>query len=114
VETNCDAVMVGRAAIGNPWIFKQITALLKSEEFPETDLSSRFRMMTRFLASSVAHFGEAHACYMMRSRLAWFVKGMRHASRFRESIKHISTQAEALALIQGYRESLEIPVEGEI
>jgi len=113
-ETGCDAVMVGRAAIGNPWIFKQITALLKSEEFPETDLSSRFRMMTRFLASSVAHFGEAHACYMMRSRLAWFVKGMRHASRFRESIKHISTQAEALALIQGYRESLEIPVEGEI
>ena len=110
-ETNCDAVMVGRAAIGNPWIFRQINALLKGEVAPETDLSSRFQMMNRFLASSVAHFGEAHACYMMRSRLAWFVKGMRHASRFRESIKHVSTQAEALALIQGYRESLEIPTE---
>lgn len=105
-ETGCDAVMVGRAAIGNPWIFKQISALMVGEEIPEIDLSSRFRMMKRFLASSVAHFGEAHACYMMRSRLAWFVKGMRNASRFRESIKHISTQAEALALIQGYRESL--------
>jgi nifR3 family TIM-barrel protein len=112
-ETGCDAVMVGRAAIGNPWIFKQISALLKGEECPEIDLPSRFQMMTRYLISTVAHFGEAHACYMMRSRLAWFVKGMRHASRFREAIKHISTEAEALALIQQYRESLEIPTQVE-
>jgi len=113
-ETGCDAVMVGRAAIGNPWIFRQITALLNGEEFPETDFSSRFHMMNRYLAATVAHFGEAHACYMMRSRLAWFVKGMRHAGRFRESIKQISSEAEALDLIQRYRDSLETATQAEI
>ncbi len=105
-ETGCDAVMVGRAAIGNPWIFGQINALLNNRDFPETDLSTRFSMMKRYLEASVLHFGEEHACYMMRSRLAWFVKGLPHAKHFRESIKHISTAAEALALIEGYRELL--------
>jgi len=105
-ETGCDAVMVGRAAIGNPWIFRQINMLLEGEDFLETDLSSRFRMMMRYLGASVAYFGEEHACYMMRSRLAWFVKGMRHAKHFRESIKHISTEKEARELIEQYRESI--------
>jgi tRNA-dihydrouridine synthase B len=71
-------------------------------------------MMNRYLGATVAHFGEAHACYMMRSRLSWFVKGLRHAKHFRESIKQISTQAEALALIQAYRESLEPTIEAEV
>ncbi len=104
-ETGCDAVMVGRAAIGNPWIFRQINALLKGKEFPGTDLPSRFRMMKHYLGVSVVYFGEEHACYMMRSRLAWFVKGLPRARHFRESIKHISTEKEALDLIQQYRES---------
>ena len=105
-ETGCDAVMVGRAAIGNPWIFGQINALLENRDFPETDLSTRFSMMKRYLGASVVYFGEEHACYMMRSRLAWFVKGLPHAKHFRESIKHISTEKEALKLIEGYRELL--------
>ena len=49
-------------------------------------------MMKRYLGASVVYFGEKHACYMMRSRLAWFVKGLPHARHFRESIKHISTE----------------------
>ncbi|RLB98701.1 MAG: tRNA dihydrouridine synthase DusB [Deltaproteobacteria bacterium] len=109
-ETGCDAVMVGRAAIGNPWIFRQINTLLKGENFHETDIPSRFHMMTRYLAASVAYFREEHACYMMRSRLAWFVKGLPHARHFRESIKHISTEKEALELIKNYRKLLEAPI----
>jgi len=113
-ETGCDAVMVGRAAIGNPWIFRQINTLLKGENFHETDIPSRFHMMTRYLAASVAYFREEHACYMMRSRLAWFVKGLPHARHFRESIKHISTEKEALELIKNYRKLLEGSTETEI
>ena len=113
-ETGCDAVMVGRAAIGNPWIFGQINALLKGREFLETDLPSRFCMMKRYLGASVVYFGEEHACYMMRSRLAWFVKSLPHARYFRESIKRISTEEQALELIERYRESLEISIKTEI
>ena len=109
METGCDAVMVGRAAIGNPWIFGQINALLEGRDSPQIDLPTRFRMMKRYLGASVAYFGEKNACYMMRSRLAWFAKGLPHAKHFREAIKHISTQTEALTLIEHYRESLENP-----
>lgn len=109
METGCDAVMVGRAAIGNPWIFGQINALLEGGDSPQIELSTRFRMMKRYLGASVAYFGEKNACYMMRSRLAWFAKGLPHAKHFREAIKHISTQTEALTLIEHYRESLENP-----
>jgi len=107
-ETGCDAVMIGRAAIGNPWIFSQIRSLMTTGEFVEPDLASRFRMMKRYLASSVTYLGEEPACYMMRSRLTWFVKGMHHASRFRESIKHISSENQALELIERYQDSLDI------
>jgi len=109
-HTNCDAVMIGRAAIGNPWIFGQISALRANGDFEEPDLEARFNMMKRYLRASVAYLGEVHACYMMRSRLAWFVKGMRHAKHFRESIKRISSEAQALDLIEQYQTSLNLTV----
>ena len=101
-KTGCDAVMVGRAAIGNPWIFKQIQTLLNSGNISTVDLPTRFETMKKYLATSVKYFGELHACRMMRSRLSWFVKGLPNSSRFRESITRIKTQTEAEALIDEY------------
>ncbi len=101
--TGCDGIMIGRAAIGKPLIFSNVLALLNNEPEPIYDIDSMFRVMHRFLDASVRYFGETHACYMMRSRLGWFVKGLPHASRFRESIKMISTQSQAEALMEEYR-----------
>ena len=106
-ETGCDAVMVGRAAIGNPWIFGQIVALQQGREVDTPSLERRFGVMLRYLNASVRHIGEAHACRMMRSRLGWFVKGLPHASRFRESIKRVETEAEAAHRIRAYQRLLE-------
>jgi tRNA-dihydrouridine synthase B len=105
-ETGCDAVMIGRAAIGNPWIFSQTSALMQNGQPPEPDLSARFDVMEYYLKSSVRYFGELHACRMMRSRLCWFVKGLRFSSSFRESIKQLSTESEVLGLIRDYLSSL--------
>ncbi|MFH0726137.1 MAG: tRNA dihydrouridine synthase DusB [Pseudomonadota bacterium] len=105
-ETGCDGVMIGRAAIGNPWIFSQTSALMQNGQPPEPDLSARFEVMENYLKSSVRYFGELHACRMMRSRLCWFVKGLRFSSNFRESIKQLSSESEALLLIREYLGSL--------
>lgn len=105
-ETGCDAVMIGRAAIGNPWIFSQTFALMQGGQPPEPDLAARFAAMENYLKSSVRYFGELHACRMMRSRLCWFVKGLRCSSGFRESIKQLSSESEALSLIGAYFNSL--------
>ena len=107
-QTRCDAVMIGRMAIGNPWIFSHVLARMRGEAEPATDLEHRFEIMTRYLQESVKYFGEEIACRMMRSRLCWFAKGLRNSSQFRKSINHISTETEALLRIEAYREALQV------
>ncbi len=104
--TGCDGVMIGRAAIGNPWIFSQCLAGLHGENITAVDLDQRFEVMKHYVCASVEYMGEKVACRMMRSRLGWFVKGLRFSSKFRESIKHLSSERETIELIQTYREVL--------
>lgn len=111
-ETGCDAVMIGRAAIGRPWIFTRILAALDGKQIPEPTAFERFAAMRAYLTASVAYLGEKHACPMMRSRLGWFVKGLPNASAFRESVKRISTEAEAMALIDAYHRSVDSAIAG--
>lgn len=105
--TGCDAVMIGRAAIGNPWIFSQVLALIHGRKASIPDIAHRFDVMINYLKISIECFGEERACRMMRSHLGWFVKGLRNSKRFRESIKHISAEDEALSLINEYRNFLQ-------
>jgi nifR3 family TIM-barrel protein len=104
--TGCDGLMIGRAAIGNPWIFSQCLASLHGENSTAVDLDQRFKVMKQYVSASVEYIGEKVACRMMRSRLGWFVKGLRFSSKFRESIKHISSRTETMELIETYREVL--------
>ena len=105
-ETGCDAVMIGRKAIGNPEIFSQVLTRLDGHKQVAGDLDGRFDIMIDYLKASVEYLGEAPACRILRSRLGWFAKEMRNSSRFRESIKHLATEKEGVELINAYRESL--------
>jgi tRNA-dihydrouridine synthase B len=105
-ETGCDGVMVGRAAIGNPFIFAAIRARLEGRYPQEPTLGQHFRVMKRYLRDSVAYLGERQACLMMRSRLGWFVKGLHGSSQFRKTITLVSTMEDALAAIEGYERML--------
>jgi len=98
--------MIGRTAIGYPWIFSQVLASLNGQAPPKVSIELRFNTMKRYLRHSVEYIGEQFACPMMRSRLAWFVKGLPNASQFRKSITRISSEKEALDLIDQYWESL--------
>ena len=106
-ETGCDAIMIGRKAIGNPNIFSQVLARIGGEKSVAEDLAGRFDIMIHYLKVSVEYLGEEPACRMMRSRLGWFTKEMHNSSKFRESIKHLSTEKEGLELINVYRNSFE-------
>ena len=112
VETGCDAVMIGRAAIGHPWIFQEIAAALAGREPVPPTLADRFAVMRQYLQAAVIHKGELPACRMMRSRLGWFVKGLPHSAGFREGLKQIADQAAAETLIDQYQEFLETRRDG--
>lgn len=101
-QTNCDGVMIGRAAIGNPWIFTKILANINNNDEIFVNITDRFEVIRQYIKESVKYFGEKRACLMMRSHLGWFVKGLPYSSNFRESIKHISLEKEAIELTNAY------------
>lgn len=105
-QTGCDGVMVGRHAVDNPWIFAQINALLDGAPPYEPSLQDRFAMMRLYLSLSVKYLGETTACHLMRGRLGWFVKGMPGNGGFKTSIKLASKEAEIMAQIALYENSL--------
>ncbi len=107
-ETGCDAVMVARGAVGNPWIFSQILALMAGRPPESVRLADRFALMTAYADACCEHYGEIHACRMLRSRLGWFVKGLPMAGRFRESIKHLSSRRDIQQRLQAYRRMMEL------
>jgi len=106
-ETECDGVMIGRAAIGNPGVIFQVLAGIGNVDLPPVSFRKRFEVMMQYLDASVRYCGEENACYMLRSRLGWFSKGLPHSSQFRDSIKHISSRGEAATLISAYQQMVE-------
>ena len=95
-ETGCDAVMVGRAARGNPWIFHQITEYLETGRIPEKpDRQEVKQMILRHAALQVQYRGEYTALREMRKHVAWYTSGYPHSSRLRGRVNEI-TSMEAL------------------
>lgn len=103
-ETGCDAVIVGRAAQGNPWIFREIAAAMRGEEAPPPTPSERVAMAARHFELERQLYGEKLAVLQMRKHIAWYVHGMKGASRFRERINQMNSAAEVLAALGDYAE----------
>ncbi len=113
LQTGCEAVMIGRAAVSNPWIFRQTEALLNSRPVPETSLEDRRRALLEYIDNIVEAIGEDRASKRMRSRLGWLVKGLPHAARFREEIKGIETKMQANSLVSDYFDAIAGKMERE-
>ena len=101
-ETGCDGVMVGRAAQGNPWIFREITHYLETgEKLPRPDNVEKKAMVLRHAELLQETKGEYTAVREMRKHLAWYTAGMPHSARFRGMINSLETMK---ALIEGVEE----------
>lgn len=106
-ETGCDSVMIGRASIGNPWIFSRTLSLLAGKSATGPDLSERLDTVLRYIDYAVDHFGETRAVFMMRSHLAWFTKGLPRSSRFRAAVVRLKTKQNMIEILQAYFDSLQ-------
>jgi nifR3 family TIM-barrel protein len=107
-ETGCDGVMIGRAAMGNPWIFSQALDLKDGRPVRVPDLLERLRVTLRYVEYFVDHFGETRAVRMLRSRLPWFVKGLPRCSGFRNSIVRLESCQDVMESVRAYFHELEI------
>jgi tRNA-dihydrouridine synthase B len=105
-ETGCDAVMVGRAGLGNPWLFGQILRYLHCGEIlPDPTPDERIAMAVRHLNMAV-QFGGARAVYEMRKHLAWYLKGLDHANQVKQMIMQAETPEGVIDILQTYRQQL--------
>ena len=100
-ETGCDAVMVGRAACGNPWIFQQIKDVIEFKTTPgEPSIVDRLEMCLTHFHLSVAVFGPERAAHMMKKQIAAYVKGMPGASDLRQKIFKLDSHQDITHALQ--------------
>lgn len=100
--TGCDAVMIGRGAQGNPWIFRRILHYInKGELLAEPDLEEKKQMILRHLDMLVELKGEYTGVREMRKHISWYVKGSRNSSHFKDRVFKAITQEEMTELVQG-------------
>mgnify|MGYP000871676183 FL=1 len=106
--TGCDAVMVGRGAMGNPWIFSRILHLKdRGELLPEPCPKVIISMIKRHLRLVVEERGEYHGIREMRKHIAWYIKGMRNAARTRDMVVRAETVEEIHEILDRYLNDLE-------
>jgi tRNA-dihydrouridine synthase B len=100
--TGCDAVMVARGALGNPFIFREIGHLFATGEIlPPAPFEERARALLRHAALACAAKGESLAMVQMRKHAAWYLKGAKNAARLREAAVRLRTLDELAALLEG-------------
>jgi len=106
-ETGCDAVMIGRGAVRNPWLFRQIESLEQGLPLAEPGLEDRKSFVMdhyRFLCESMS---EKNAAFTMRGLLISFTKGLPNSSRFRASISRIVNKETLSSITDAYFSELE-------
>lgn len=103
--TGCDAVMIGRAALGNPWIFREIDAYLKDGTILERPSNQEIKkMIIEHLDSLVDLKGEKTAVLEMRSHGPWYLKGMENSSSLRKKLSQSKTRNEVVEHLNAFFE----------
>ncbi len=101
-SSGTDGVMIGRGAMGNPWIFREIRAKAAGKEALPVTPEERHAMIRRHYGMMLEDMPENIAVREMRKHVGWYLKGMRDASRVRYEINRIPSADEALSLLDGF------------
>ncbi len=103
METGCDALMIGRGARGNPWIFPQIRHYLETgEELSRPELPELAQMILRHARMQTEWKGELYGMREMRSHFAWYTSGYPHSASMRRRVNEIETMEDLERLLESF------------
>lgn len=103
-QTNCDYIMVGRGALGNPWIFRQINAWFDRDTFiVPPSIDERLSVMYRHIKLACEYKGERVGIREARKHIAWYLKGFHGAAAFRGEAGRVNTLEDVEKLIYRVR-----------
>ena len=101
--TGCEAVMVGRAAQGNPWIFRQLTHYLRTgERLPGPTMRERAEVIVRHLDLLLKYKGDYVGPREMRKHATWYTRGSGHGASRRDRGNKATTREDFLAILEEY------------
>ncbi|MBM6998321.1 tRNA-dihydrouridine synthase C [compost metagenome] len=102
-ETGCDGVMIGRGALGNPWMLYRTVEYLKTGELlPEPDAEEKIRIAILHMDRLAALKGEHVAVREMRKHLAWYLKGLKGAAPIKDLIMEETRRDEMVRILEGF------------
>lgn len=103
-ETGCDAVMVGRAALGNPWIIKQMVEYVENGVLlEEPTANEKIDQCLEHAQRLTLVEGEKNAIRQMRGHAPWYIKGLKSASQVKNRLSKIETYPELVDILEAYR-----------
>ena len=102
-KTGADAIMIGRAAQGRPWIFREITHFLSTgEKLPEPECDTIREILLGHLKNLYAFYGEYRGLRIARKHIGWYSKGFQGGGTFRQLINQVDSADEQLSLIKTF------------
>jgi len=104
--TGCDSVMIGRASLGNPWIFAQCRAVLDGKSAQPVFPAERLQTALEHLRLHIEHFGERRAVGEMKRHLAWYTKGIPGGNPARSRIFRAKSVEELREIVTGLLEAV--------
>lgn len=105
--TGADLCMVGRGCFGDPWIFARANAAIEGLPVPPLPpLAERIDTAVRQVETATAQKGERLACIESRSRLIWYLRGVKNSSYWKQQLVHVSTLAEVRRAAEGIKREL--------
>ena len=103
-ETGCDAVMIGRGVLGNPWLIKETVEYLeKGKEPSSVSLEDKIDMIKKHVNYLLEIKPEKVALLEMRSYAAWYFKGVENASKIRSELSKIKTKEELFNILDNFK-----------
>ncbi len=104
-ETGVDGIMIGRVALGNPWIFKNIEYYLKNnKKIEEISKEEKYKVILEHFNLLLEEKGEYTSVREIRKHIAWYIKGLKDASNMRQKINMTQTKEEFYKILEEYFE----------
>lgn len=104
--TNCDAIMVARGSMGNPWIFKQIQRVLEGKELKEITPEEKIDMCIRHYELAIKNDGYHKAIREMRKHASWYIKGLPKCTELRNKMNILEDSDAVMKLLLDYKDEL--------
>ena len=104
-ETNCDAVMIGRGVLGNPWLIKNTVSYLDGGEITLPSINDRIDMCLKHLELLKSLKSEKVACLEIRNHISWYFKGISGANELKNKVYQTSNIHDIILLLNEFKEA---------